>query len=214
MKSNIIVFAFLAFSVSTFAQTDEINISASFAQSIELRIVGNASVDFSFNTLNNYKKGIATDLTSTAFEVSSSTSFEVQADFTPLTNSTGDQLDMRNLIFNIIVPEDKYAERGVRWDIGTRDFPHHDGASNPASTPVGPIRFLGIFTGAGGPKTILVPGPAGNAGSFEDNSFYLQFAIGFHIHNGQLGIPILLDQNVPPGIYTCTMTLTAIPIIT
>ncbi|MEL6191411.1 MAG: hypothetical protein AAFR66_05145, partial [Bacteroidota bacterium] len=89
MKTILSFFVFLSFIVSVFSQSDEINISASFAQSIELRVIGSASVDFSFSGLSDYQNGKANLMNTTGFEVASSTSFEVQAEFTAFTNESG-----------------------------------------------------------------------------------------------------------------------------
>ncbi len=197
---------FFSFFVYAFSQSDGINISASFAQSIELRVIGNSSVEFVISSLEDYQKGLQTSYHATGFEVASSTSFEVQAEFTPFTNSAGDQIDMRNMQYRFVIPADQYdSERGVRWDIPTPDIDMFQGY------PVAFSKLVGCFTGAGGAKTILVPGPAGNAGDFETNRFHIQFLLGFAGVNDALNIPRMLDQNISPGTYNCTMTLTAIP---
>ena len=125
MKTVVTTIVFLSFYLCIHAQSDEINISASFAQSIELRVIGNSAINFTFSTINDYQRGKWNGTSDTGFEVASSTSFEVQAEFTPLTSAAGDQIDMRNLQYHISIPGDRLAERGVRWDIPTPDYNLH-----------------------------------------------------------------------------------------
>lgn len=213
MKTILSSFVFLSFLLSAFAQSDEINISASFAQSLELRVIGTNSVSFSFSTINDYNKGKQTARNDTGFEVSSSTSFEVQAAITPLTNGSGDQIDMANLVYYLCYYEEFDVDKGVRWDIPTPDFPRVQGKTYKGRNGE-PMKVYGFFKTNEGDKTLVVPGPSGNAGSFADNQFFLEIVLGNPVHAGNLNIPSLLDQNIQPGTYTCTMTLTAIPSVT
>lgn len=207
MKNFIFSLTLLALASSTFAQSDEINISASFEQSIELRVIGNASINFTFSTIEDYTKGKFTSNTGSGFEVSSSTNFSVQISSTPMVNPNGDELDIENLSFDLAVDEDLYPEKGVRWDIPTSDYERFDWTYHAAAQ----VYRKAFFVASQTPKTIVVPGPSGNAGGFEKNRFYLIFWLGFYLHLDMMGKPRLLDQNIQPGTYTCTMTLTAIP---
>ncbi|MEM6766936.1 MAG: hypothetical protein AAF655_18515 [Bacteroidota bacterium] len=208
LKSLITTVSLVFISVSIIAQTDEINISASFAQSIELRISGNSSISFTFSTLSDYKVG---KVGNASFEVASSTSFEVSASFTPFTNENGDQLDLINLAYCIAVEDGRAGEAGIRWNFGTPDYPMFDLTSNANWSHT----YTGVFVASQTEKTILTPGSSGNAGEFEENRFLIQIRLGtINDHADMGGRLSLLDQNIPPGIYTCTMTLTAIPSIT
>ncbi|MEL6194820.1 MAG: hypothetical protein AAFR66_22355 [Bacteroidota bacterium] len=209
MRRSILSFSLAFCLFSAFAQSDEINISASFAQSIELRITSGGTMNWTFSSLNDYNKGKYADAN---FQVASSTSFEVSAAFTPFTNENGNQIDLRNLTYHIGIAEGRQNEKGVRWDFPAPDYSRH----NMRAMASGGVThyFVGFFTGSETDKTILTPGPSGNAGSFDDNTFCIRMSLGWSTHNQQMGIPILLDQNIQLGTYTCTMTLTAIPSIT
>lgn len=211
MRKSLILSAFLSIAVSTFSQSDEINISAAFSQSIELRVIGNASVNFTFSTIQDYQDGKHTGWHVSGFEVASSTSFEVQAEFTPFVSGAGDEIALDNFTYFLLFPDTKLPEKGVNWDIPVPDNPNHImwNANNPHKT-----KIVGFFTAKTDPQTLLVPGPAGNAGDFSANTFTFQFCMGWREHRPKQGLPTLLDQNITPGTYTCTMTLTAIPSIT
>lgn len=206
MKNILFPLTILAFSVSTFAQSDEINISASFTQSIELRVIGNSSLNFTFSTISHYQGGQHKSNNAVGFEVASSTSFEVQAQFTPFTNESGDQIDIDNVTYHIGIPPDKVSEWGKRWDL-----------PKPVEELVnrisGSLHIYGFFVASSSPQTMITPGPEGNAGGFDENRFYLTICIGWWNHIKRIGKPQLLDQNIQPGTYNCTMTLTAIPVI-
>ena len=210
MRRIMLSFSLVFFTYSAFAQSDEINISASFAQSIELRVIGNASINFTFSTIEDYTKGKFTSNTGSGFEVSSSTNFSVQISSTPMVNPNGDELDIENLSFDLAVDEDLYPEKGVRWDIPTSDYERFDWTYHAGAQ----VYRKAFFVASETPKTIVLPGPSGNAGGFEKNRFYLIFWLGFYLHLDMMDKPRLLDQNITPGTYTCTMTLTAIPSIT
>ena len=165
MKNFLFTLTLLALASSALAQSDEINISASFAQSIELRITSGGTMNWTFSSLNDYNKGKYADAN---FQVASSTSFEVSAGFTPFTNESGDQIDLRNLTYHIGIAEGRQNEKGVRWDFPAPDYSRH----NMRAMPSGGVThyFVGFFTGSETDKTILTPGPSGNAGSFDDNT--------------------------------------------
>ena len=54
---NFLYFLLLAFPSGLFAQADDINISAAFTESIELRITTGGDISWSFTTINDYKNG-------------------------------------------------------------------------------------------------------------------------------------------------------------
>lgn len=207
MRRIILSFSLVFCLFTASAQSDEINISAAFAQSIELRVIGDGNVNFVFNTLASYQigqGGVA------SFEVASSTSFSVEVAFTPLTNAKGDQVDLDNLTFHLGVDDAKAAEEGVRWNFTDPDYE----VISLSNYILEGKRFEGFWIASESNTTIITPGPSGNAGSFEDNTFHLRFHLGNPTHFSYYGKPILLDQNIQPGTYTGTMTLTAIPSVT
>ncbi len=69
-----------------------------------------------------------------------------------------------------------------------------------------------VFRGDGGVQTLFNSGPEGNAGGFEDNPLMLIIGLGYHGQTKAWGMKNMLDQNITPGTYTGTMTLTAIPV--
>ena len=207
MKATYSLIVFLSFLSFSIAQTDEINISASFAQSIELRVIGSSSVNFTFSTIADYTNGKwFADRKKVGFEVASSTSFIVQASFTPFTSAEGNTIELFNLNYWMGVEEELIGGRGTRWEFGTSDVPRYTG-----QLTVQGLYSYGEFVGSTTPKTIVTPAGNGNAGNFEENRFYIVPHIGYSWLLKQLGKPNLLDQNIQPGVYSCTMTLTAIP---
>ena len=190
------------FSYQAQAQTDEINISAAFTNFIDLRVTGGASVEFNFTTITHYQQGIVNDNAS-SFEIASSTDFEVFASFTPFVSPDGDEVDQKNLTYLLVVPTARQSEEGNRWNFGTPQVDirpkgtykswYHSGAYHADETEI----------------KLLEPGSSGNAGSYEDNQFGIIWRLGYNPHTSKLGMPTMLDQNIAPGTYTTTLTLTA-----
>ena len=106
------------------------------------------------------------------------------------------------------VEDTAYVDRGTRWDFGPSDTQRFDGNA----TASGLVNY-GHIIASNTPKTLIVPAGDGNAGDFSDNRFYLALHVGYVGTLRKLGKPLLLDQNIQPGTYTCTMILTAIPSI-
>ncbi|MEM9935601.1 MAG: hypothetical protein AAF824_18390, partial [Bacteroidota bacterium] len=165
------------------------------------------SVNSSFSTITHYEKGkrVSSYSKKTGFEVSSSTSFTVEFSCTAFSSADGNTLDIRNLTFHILTEEDVNATQGSRWNPLTQDIVQLNGKSFDTHYKTG------IYVASTTPKAIIEPGPNGNAGQFEENRYYIEFYIGWRDHLERQGVPILLDQNIQPGTYTTTMTLTAIP---
>ena len=193
------------FSTQLSAQTDEINISASFAQSIALRITSNANITWTFATISDYSSDKMAD---SYFEVASSTNFNVDVSFTPFANAEGDELNLKNLSYRVRVPVTSSGEQGSRWDFGPINT-SNKGGQNAKD------HYSGVHYATTTPRTIIVPGADGNAGTYEENVFYLRLRLGnpTHSRDPAINLPILLDQNIAPGVYTCTVTLEAIPVI-
>ena len=189
---------------SASAQSDEINISAAFSSSIDLRIASGANINFTFSTLEEYQNGKSGAST---FEVASSVNFSVAMSYTPFTNADGDEIDLRNLTIRLRVPEARSSEVGVRWS-----YPIGTVLTNELAKDG--LYYSGTYLATTAPQTVLLPGPSGNAGTYEDNQFEIVFHMGYQGRNDALsgiGLPSLLDQNIAPGTYTCTVTLEAIP---
>ena len=204
MKTIVTSIVFLSFCLSIHAQSDEINISASFAQSIELKIIGGASASFTFATISQYQNGYNSGTapgSKIRFQVASSTNFQLDVAHTPFTSEKGDVLESRYFFY-------RFQNRNGNEEYGSRfiwgDYDLHSGENSATS---------GSYVMDGSTKTVIEPGPAGNAGNFEDNDYNIVIGCGnVHIravHN----LPTLLDANITPGNYTATMTLTAVPVI-
>ncbi|MEM7511470.1 MAG: hypothetical protein AAF388_11090 [Bacteroidota bacterium] len=207
MRRIILSFS-LAFCLFTaFAQSNEINISASFAQSIELKIVSGGSMNFTFTTLERYQNGTSAIAN---FQVASSTDFEVAIGFTPFTNADGDEIDLSNLNYCLAVLPEDLGDAGQRWNFATPEYEVWDLVKASSWK----YHFTGIYTSSQGEKTVITPGPSGNAGNFSENSFFLQIRLADRTYQNVANAPSLLDQNIQPGTYTCTVTLTALPSIT
>ncbi|MEL6192606.1 MAG: hypothetical protein AAFR66_11175 [Bacteroidota bacterium] len=203
--NKLYIFLLLAFPCICFAQSDEINISASFAQSIELRITAGASTQWTFTTINHYKKGFAPYDRHVKFEVASSVNFSVQFELTDMTNASGDLLDLGNFSIRPALEQEDKAMLGSRVTFG-------DGYTNAYEDKIQYLIRGDVFRGDGGVQTLFNSGPEGNAGGFEDNPLMLIIGLGYHGQTKAWGMKNMLDQNITPGTYTGTMTLTAIPV--
>lgn len=195
----------LLFPLCAFGQTDEINISAAFSNFIDLRISGNASIKWNVQTIDDYQNGflIMQANSMVAFEVASSTNFSIQMAMTPMTDGQGNELDIRNLTTRLVVPTVRKAEEGSRWNFGTHDL--------GGITEMGVNYTSGVFICSTSPKTILVSAGSGNAGDYSANQFRIAVGLGSINWSSQIPIPSLLDQNITPGTYSGTLTLTALP---
>ena len=202
--NKLLYFFLLAFPCITFAQTDEINISASFAESIELRFTTSGSVNWTFSTIAHYKNGFWPAERILDFEVSASVNFLVQCQITPMVNGEGEALDMGNISIRPGVASDRLSQRGTRWDWAAGDVTAY---TNGGGVARGDLFFGDKFAT---PRTILVPGPEGNAGGYDINKFKFLIGIGRYEQTKLNGMPRMLDQNISPGTYTGTVILTAL----
>ncbi|MEM6768672.1 MAG: hypothetical protein AAF655_27280, partial [Bacteroidota bacterium] len=182
---------------------EDINISAAFSTFIDLKIVGNANVDWVISTITEYETGFNPGANMVTFQVSSSNNFSVAMSMTPMSDGNGNEVDLRNIAVRLFVPEARAAEEGVRWDFAPGDY-------YVKSTANG-WRKSAIWTPTSSDKTILLPGSQGNAGGYVENEFQLGLGLGAKATFDNLPITNLLEQNITPGTYTGTMTLTAIP---
>ncbi|MEM6767494.1 MAG: hypothetical protein AAF655_21325 [Bacteroidota bacterium] len=198
-----IYFLLIWIPASVFSQSDEINISASFAQSIELRITNGANVSWTFTTISQYETGFSPQSRHVDFEVASSINFSVQFEMGPMTNAGGDQLDIGNISLRPCI---KLEDIGL---IGTR----HEFGESTYSVPVNSKGYLAgkVFPANAGVQTLFTPGPNGNAGDFSDNQLAIRIGMGAYGQTQWWGMKTMLEQNITPGTYTGTMTLTAIP---
>ena len=187
-----------------FGQVTEgsIAVEASFKSYIELRIVSNPSVSWTFKSIRDYQGGFYTGLREIEFEVSSSTNFNVQASMTDLSSPLGGVLDKRYIYYRIGTRNAHKGEKNRRWKFAT-DWELHIEVSDGGGI------FSGAHIGTGSPKTLLFPGPEGNAGDFEANQFVLRMGIGAEGNMKQLGLPSLLELNIKPGTYSGSLTLYA-----
>ena len=204
MRSSL--FLLLWIPVSVFAQSDEINISASFAQSIELRVTGGASIEWTFTTITHYKNGFTPNKRTIDFQVASSVNFSVQFEMSALTNANGDEIDLSNFTIRPSMRTSHIENIGTRLEFAEGNIP---------KTPInsGGIYRGDYFSANEGVRTLFIPGPDGNAGSFDDNTMAIAIGLGCHSHSTKnWGASSLLDQNITPGTYTGTMTLTALPV--
>ena len=189
---------------SASAQSDEINISAAFSSSIDLRISYGANINFTFATLEDYQSGKSGN---SQFQVASSVNFNIDISMTPFTNADGDEINLKNLAFRTWVPVDRQSEEGQRWNF-------EDGNTVGTNKRVFNSEYYSqLHVATTSARTVITAAGNGNAGTYEDNMFGILFHFGIAAHQSINGInlPSLLDQNIAPGTYTCTVTLEAIP---
>ncbi|MEL6194192.1 MAG: hypothetical protein AAFR66_19180 [Bacteroidota bacterium] len=195
MKIRILCLALLL-PVFVQSQTDEINISAAFTTSLSLRITGDPNVEWVLTTIDQYKNGFNPAARKVGFEVSSSVSYRVEIGMTEMTSASGDILDIGNIAFRADVnTAEMRAKHGSSfiWASGNRD---DYSSAYPASTT---------------PIPIILPGPDGNAGGYDQNQFRIRIGLGGPVVRNLNDMPTLLDQNIPPGVYAAVVTLEAIP---
>ncbi|MEM9934879.1 MAG: hypothetical protein AAF824_14735 [Bacteroidota bacterium] len=203
---NFLYFLLLAFPSGLFAQADDINISAAFTESIELRITTGGDISWSFTTINDYKNGFLAHKRMVEYEVASSVNFSVQCQITAMTNANGDELNLGNISLRPGVKDEYLGDRGSRWEWSEGDESAY--TTNHKGVTRGDIFFGDKLTS---PRTLVVPGPTGNAGDFSQNQYVFMIGMGAKGHIVDNGLPPMLDQNISPGTYTGTIILTAIP---
>ncbi|MEM7511949.1 MAG: hypothetical protein AAF388_13520 [Bacteroidota bacterium] len=195
----------LLFPSFCFSQSDEINISAAFEQSIELQIVGNANCSFTFSSIAHYTNGFTANgnhgSNHIQFQIASSTNFQVDMSNTAFTDGAGNTLDAR--YFHVRLQyQNAESDYKDRYDWGPSD-----GFGIKSTLSGAYILAEGVT------RTVVIPGPNGNAGNFEDNDFKIRIGVGVKSVAARNNLPIMLDANITPGTYTSVLTLTAVPVI-
>ncbi|MEM8896876.1 MAG: hypothetical protein AAGC85_02175, partial [Bacteroidota bacterium] len=198
-KSFVLLSLFcITFSLS-YTQSDEINISAAFSSSIDLRIASGANINWTFATLKDYTEG---KCGFPVFQVASSVNFNVYFSMTPFTSPDGDEIDLKNITYWWGVAKEKSAEVGDRIVFG--DAHYGTGTAIHAGVFHGGLNY-----GTTSEMHLIGPGPGGNAGGYEENTFTISICINHGSHRATVGMPNLLDQNIAPGTYTATIKLEA-----
>lgn len=209
MKTPMFVLCFSLFLSPFFtqAQSGEVNLSASFVQSIELRVTGTTAVTWQFTSINHFKEGFSPDLNIIEFEVASTSNFYVQVQITPMVNAEGDVIDRGNLSIRPAVRKERMSQKNLRWR-WVRGF--MAGTNVNSSYEKGDVFFGDGFSS---PVTLIEPGPAGNAGGFSDNQFQIMVGMGYFTHTQSRGKKRLLEQRHKAGSYSSNIILTAIPAV-
>ena len=193
MKVFKVVFVLTVFSLflrAGVAQTDEINISASFSSSIDLTVTDGANISFVVASLDDYTNGLADPTAyNSTFEVNSSVDFKVDLTSTDFADAGGNILDAGN--FGYVISD---AGTNVA---GTNHLLLGASASPSAMAVLGTNNEIITATGDG------------NAGSAAANTYVVKFELGTAAARAVSGLPQLLDQNVAPSTYTSVVTLTA-----
>ena len=147
--------------------------------------------------IRHFKPGTVIEI-GAGFSVSSSVNFQVDIVSTRMMDPAGNELPLWNLGYRI-----EPANATVRAEYGTRYiWGPKDGDSHNAS-------LSGIYIASETEKTVILPGPAGNSGSFERNAFKIRTGISANNIRAITGRPRLIEQNIVPGTYVTTLPLTA-----
>ncbi|MEM8896974.1 MAG: hypothetical protein AAGC85_02675 [Bacteroidota bacterium] len=200
MKRLLILFLSLA-PVLTFSQTDEINISAAFTTSISLKIDGSPNVEWTVTSIDQYKNGFMPNQRLVPFSVSASVNWRVEISNTDFVSPEGNSIDLRNVGYRVTPRNnDVKAEYNSRFIWGTKDGEGHNAG------------LSGLYIASDIAKTIIEPGPAGNAGNYDQNAFILRIGLASYNIRDVTGFATLLDQNIAPGTYSATVRLEALPV--
>lgn len=198
LKRTLLIFLLIISFYCIQAQTDDIQISASFSTSIDLRIDGDANVNWDIDTREEYENGFWPVERRTGFSVSSSVNFRVDIASTRMLDGTGNELPLWNLGYRIEPANSAVqAEYNNRYVWGPKD-----GAGESA-------RLSGIYIASESEKTVIMPGPAGNAGGYDNNAYKIRTGISANNIRAITGQPRLIEQNITPGTYVTILTLTA-----
>lgn len=178
----------------SFSQADgNIQITANFETVLSLRLE-ETNILWEFKSLSQYEDGYWPVERIVPFRVSSSHNWGLQVEFSKFKNTASeDTINLRNFTVRVHCQDKNDWKRRV-------DFPSapRENANSVLS---------GIYVGGSGPMTVLIPGPEGNAGDFDNN--YFKFRIGLGRWTDYTGMPPILDQRIAPGTYTGTLTVTA-----
>ncbi|GAB4420848.1 MAG: hypothetical protein OHK0039_34970 [Bacteroidia bacterium] len=192
MKRCPLTLALCLLSLWTVAQvdaSDDVQVTAHFSSSLDLRIVSGATVNFVVATMGEYSGGVASPYNYFSdFTVTASVNYRVAISSTDFSNGAGETLAAGNFGYRL-------------FDNGT----HSAGVNYlllGAATSPSPMGILGTT------RDIITPLPAGNAGPPTANAFRIHFELGTPAARALSGLPTLLEQSIVPGQYTGTVTLT------
>lgn len=172
------------------AQADDINLSASFSNSIACTVTYGQDINFVVATIGEYRGGLSSPFDYFSyFTVSSSANFKVELSSTDFTDPNGNVLDARNFGFRI-----------------SNEGTHRPGVNQLL---MGAARTPSKLVLLGEDREIVKSSGQGNAGSAEANRYKLQFELGTPSVRALSGLPTLLEQNIRPTTYRAVITLTA-----
>ncbi|MEO0897773.1 MAG: hypothetical protein AAFY71_15310 [Bacteroidota bacterium] len=187
---NCLILVFGLWSHSYAQVSDEIQVTAAFSSYITLNVTSGANISFEVKSLGDYTGGMSSPYNYfSLFEVASSLDFKVDLSATNFDDGNGNLLDARNFGFRLSDEgENKVNVNHLLL-----------GAGNSPSE----LALLGTN------QEIITSYNQGNAGGPQKNAFKIQFELGTPATRNISGLPRLLDQNIVPGAYVGTVTLTA-----
>lgn len=135
------------------------------------------------------------------FSVSASVNWRVEISNTDFVSPAGNRVDLRNVGYRVRPRnDDMKAQYNSRFIWGPKDGEGHNSS------------LSGLYIASDVAKTIIEPGPDGNAGNYDDNAFVLRIGLASYNIRDVTGFETLLDQNIAPGTYSATVRLEAIPV--
>jgi hypothetical protein len=189
--------------------SDEISVEANFSHFIDMRIAGNRNLDYAFSGIDHFKNGIAQG--PIFFEIASSVNFSVSVAFTPMADAAGNVVELDNIVYwfgPIREPgpgNEGNGGIGSRYDFAPGD--HHGFMGQPREGIIASYFYDATTT----LRTILMPGPRGNKGTYEDNRFGMIVEIGTEFNkNRRVRGKRLIDSNVRAGTYHATLVLSVV----
>ncbi|RMG59019.1 MAG: hypothetical protein D6722_22860 [Bacteroidetes bacterium] len=176
--------------VAQTSDDDDIQVTASFASSLDLTITSGSQVNFVVATTGEYTGGVASPYNYFSdFTVTASTSFKVILSATDFNDGEGNTLPAENFGYRL-------------YDNGTHvagvDHLLLGGVVSPSA-----LAILGQDT------EIITPMGNGNAGTAAANTFRIHFELGTPATRALSGLPSLLEQGIAPATYSGVVTLTA-----
>lgn len=172
------------------AQSDDIQISAAFSSSIDLTVTDGANISFVVASLDHYTNGLKDPTAySSTFEINSSVEYKVDLVATDFADASGNILDVDNFGYYLESIGTNRPGRNLKM-LGTATNPSH-------------------YALLGNDETIIKSNGQGNVGTADKNRFKVHFELGTSDVRGISSLPALIDQNIAPGTYSSTVTLTA-----